>query len=81
MSEYTAPEPPPTAAPQPGTTTTPRRLTRVMDGKMLAGVSTGLGRYLGIDPVIVRVGFAVTTLLSGVGILLYVACWIIMPAE
>ena len=47
---------------------------------MLAGVSTGLARYLDVDPVVVRVGFAVTTLFSGAGILLYLACWIIMPA-
>jgi phage shock protein PspC (stress-responsive transcriptional regulator) len=81
MSDYTAPQPPPTAAPQPGPYAAPRRLTRVLEGKMLAGVCTGLARYLNVDPVIVRVGFAVTTLLSGVGILLYLALWIIMPAE
>jgi phage shock protein C len=72
MSEYTAPSP---------TATTPRRLTRVRDGKMLAGVTTGLARYLDVDPVVVRVGFVAATLLSGVGILLYLACWVLMPRE
>ena len=52
MSEYTAPQPPP----QPQPAAAPRRLTRVRDGKMIAGVSTGLARYLGVDPVVVRVG-------------------------
>ncbi len=48
---------------------------------MLAGVSTGLARYLGVDPVVVRVGFAVLTVMSGAGLLAYVACWILMPNE
>ena len=59
----------------------PRRLTRVREGKMLAGVSTGLARYLGIDPVVVRVGFAITTLFGGAGFLAYIACWVLMPEE
>jgi phage shock protein PspC (stress-responsive transcriptional regulator) len=59
----------------------PRRLTRVREGKMLAGVSTGLARYLGVDPVVVRVGFALTTLFGGAGFLAYIACWVLMPQE
>jgi phage shock protein PspC (stress-responsive transcriptional regulator) len=59
----------------------PRRLTRVREGKMLAGVSTGLARYLGIDPVVVRVGFALTTVFGGAGFLAYIACWVLMPQD
>jgi phage shock protein PspC (stress-responsive transcriptional regulator) len=59
----------------------PRRLTRIREGKMLAGVSTGLARYLGVDPVVVRVGFALTTLFGGAGFLAYIACWVLMPEE
>ncbi len=77
MSEYTAPQPPP----QPQPAAAPRRLTRVDDGKMIAGVSTGLARYFNVDPVVVRVGFAAATLVSGVGFLLYIACWIVMPRD
>jgi phage shock protein C len=73
MSEYTAPQPPLTAQ--------PRRLTRVSQGKMIAGVTTGLARYLGVDPVVVRVGFAVSTLFSGLGIVAYLACWVLMPQD
>jgi phage shock protein C len=73
MSEYTAAQPPPTTA--------PRRLTRVRDGKMIAGVTTGIARYLDVDLVVVRVGFAVATLFSGVGFLLYIACWVLMPQD
>jgi phage shock protein C len=74
MSDYTAPH-----APQP--THAPRRLTRLREGKMLAGVCTGIARYFDVDPVLVRVGFAVATLLSGAGFLLYIACWVLMPKE
>ena len=73
MSDHTASPSQPTAE--------PRRLTRVRAGKMLAGVSTGLARYLDVDPVVVRVGFVVATLFSGVGIVLYLACWVLMPQE
>jgi phage shock protein PspC (stress-responsive transcriptional regulator) len=81
MSENTAPQPQPQPAYSAGPTAAPRRLTRVRDGKMLAGVSTGLARYLDVDPVAVRVGFGVATDFSGAGIVLYLACWILMPQE
>jgi phage shock protein C len=81
MSDNTATPPPPTAAPQPGPYAAPRRLTRLREGKMLAGVCTGLARYFDVDPVVVRVGFAVATLFSGAGFLVYLACWILMPVE
>lgn len=58
-----------------------KRLTRNPIGKMLGGVCTGLADYLGIDVTIVRLGFVGLTLLSGVGIPAYVACWIVIPQE
>jgi phage shock protein PspC (stress-responsive transcriptional regulator) len=91
MSDNTASQPgytPPTTPPAAtsatagaATATAPRRLTRVREGKMLAGVSTGLARYLDVDPVAVRVGFVALTLLSGAGFLAYLACWVLMPQE
>ncbi len=66
---------------QPTPTVQPRRLTRVREGKMLAGVCTGLARYLDVDPVLIRLGFVAATVLSGVGLVLYVACWVVMPKE
>lgn len=56
------------------------RLRRSSTNKYVAGVSGGLGRHLDIDPLIVRVVFAVTALF-GVGILLYVALWLIVPDD
>ena len=51
----------------------PRILTRSTEDKMLAGVAGGLGEYFGVDPVLFRVGFVAATLLSGVGLLAYLA--------
>jgi phage shock protein PspC (stress-responsive transcriptional regulator) len=48
---------------------------------MLAGVASGLAHYAGIDVLIVRIAFAVLTFLGGAGIPLYLACWLLMPAE
>jgi phage shock protein PspC (stress-responsive transcriptional regulator) len=59
-----------------------RRLVRTRDGRVLAGVCTGLGRYTRIDPVIFRVGLAVLTIgAGGSGVFLYVAAVLLMPAD
>jgi len=58
-----------------------RRLTRPREGRMLAGVCAGLGRYFDLDPLVYRVAFAALVLLGGSGILLYVAAWLVMPEE
>jgi phage shock protein PspC (stress-responsive transcriptional regulator) len=61
--------------------TSPRTLTRSSTDRRISGVSGGLGAYLGIDPVLVRVGFVVTTLASGAGLLAYLALLAIVPAD
>jgi phage shock protein C len=49
---------------------------------MIAGVAGGLARYLDIDPTIVRVVLVVLALAgSGLGVLIYLALWLIMPEE
>ncbi|MBP6789580.1 MAG: PspC domain-containing protein [Candidatus Promineofilum sp.] len=58
-----------------------KRLTRVEEGRMLAGVCTGLGRYLGIDTTIVRIIFVLLALFAMGGVLLYLILWLIMPME
>ena len=60
---------------------TPRTLTRSRTDKKVAGVSGGLGSYLGIDPLLVRIGFVVTTLTTGVGLLAYLAMAVLVPNE
>ena len=48
---------------------------------MIAGVCGGLGRYLGVDPVLLRVAFVVLTIAGGSGILIYAVAWIAIPEE
>ncbi len=48
---------------------------------MVAGVCAGLGNRFQVDPLLVRFGFVATTLASGIGLVLYVLAWILMPAE
>jgi phage shock protein PspC (stress-responsive transcriptional regulator) len=56
------------------------RIRRTRD-KRVAGVAGGLGVHLDIDPVIVRVAFVVLTFFGGVGLLLYIAGWLLIPEE
>lgn len=60
-----------------------KRLTRSRTNRMLSGVCAGLGEYFEIDPTLVRLAFALLTLLSGVGpgIVIYIVLAIIMPSE
>jgi phage shock protein C len=48
---------------------------------MLAGVASGIARYVGVDVTIVRIAFVLVTLVGGVGIPLYLASWLLIPDE
>src|SRR3954451_6003345 len=67
--------------PSPEDVSGPRSLTRSTTEKYVWGISGGLGRYFGIDPVIFRVAFAAATLVSGVGVLAYVALRLLLPTD
>ncbi len=56
-----------------------RTLHRVENGRIVAGVCQGLGEYLNIDPLIVRIGFVLLTVLNGFGVPLYLLAWLLMP--
>ncbi|MGH3859525.1 PspC domain-containing protein [Actinokineospora sp.] len=65
-----------------GDTKTTRTLRRSRTDKMLAGVCGGIAKTLGIDAALVRIGLVVATILGfGTGVLIYLACWILMPEE
>jgi signal transduction histidine kinase len=65
------------------TTASPPRdsLRRDIAHKHLGGVCAGLGRHLGVDPLIVRIAFVAAATAGGVGILLYAAAWVLIPAD
>lgn len=58
-----------------------RQLVRTTDGRIIAGVASGLGAYLGIDPVVLRVAFVALALLGGAGLVLYLVMWAVVPDE
>jgi phage shock protein PspC (stress-responsive transcriptional regulator) len=57
------------------------RIRRSRTDRKVAGVAGGLGRHLDIDPVILRVAFVVLTFFGGVGLLVYVALWLLLPED
>jgi phage shock protein C len=63
----------------PGEGPEPRLLRRSRDDRVIGGVCAGLGRYLGVDPVLLRVAFVVLAIAGGGGLLLYVVSWILIP--
>lgn len=57
------------------------RLRRSTTDRHVAGVAGGLARHLDIDPVLLRVAFVVLIFFGGAGLLLYGACWLLVPED
>ncbi|HEX5541243.1 MAG TPA: PspC domain-containing protein [Micromonospora sp.] len=75
---------PPPAGPPPttgGAFAARYNLVRPQQGRYLAGVCAAIGRATGTDPILWRVLLAVLGFFGGIGILVYVAAWLIIPAE
>lgn len=58
-----------------------RPLYRPTDDRMLAGVASGLARFLGVDVLIVRIVIVVLCFVGGAGLPLYLASWLLIPDE
>jgi phage shock protein PspC (stress-responsive transcriptional regulator) len=48
---------------------------------VVGGVAAGIAAYLDLDPVLVRIAFVALTFLGGFGIVLYLAGWLLIPAD
>jgi phage shock protein C len=55
------------------------KLYRSSTNKVIAGVCGGLGDYFDIDPMIIRALFVLAFFMSGSGVVLYLALWVIIP--
>lgn len=57
-----------------------KRLFRSSD-RILGGVCAGLAEYLDLDPTLIRIAYAVLSILSAAfpGVLVYIILWIIIP--
>ncbi|MEU4830140.1 PspC domain-containing protein [Streptosporangium sp. NPDC023615] len=58
-----------------------KKLQRTRDGRIVAGVASGLGRYVGVDPNIIRAVLAVATFFGGLGVAVYAIGWVLLPEE
>jgi phage shock protein C len=68
--------PPPGASPWAG-----KRLMRSSTDVKIAGVCAGFAEYLDWDVTLVRLLWAIVTLMAGIipGIVAYIVCWLVMP--
>ena len=57
------------------------QLYRSRTDAMLGGVCGGLARYLSIDATLVRLVAVILALSNGIGVILYLVLWIIVPQE
>ncbi|MGS2648779.1 PspC domain-containing protein [Streptosporangium sp. LJ11] len=58
-----------------------KKLQRTRDGRIIAGVASGLGRYIGVDPNIIRAALAIATFFGGLGVAVYAIGWVLLPDE
>jgi phage shock protein PspC (stress-responsive transcriptional regulator) len=79
-ADSTATEPIPPVDPPPAAAPPPRRLVRRLDERLLGGVAGGVADALGIDVVLVRLGFVVSAFFGGLGVIAYVLGWLLLPA-
>ena len=56
-----------------------RRLFRDPDDKLVGGVCSGISNYFDIDPIWIRLAFAIALFVFGSGFLLYLILWCIIP--
>jgi phage shock protein PspC (stress-responsive transcriptional regulator) len=84
MSETPPPPPSPDAPDEPPTTqapTSPRRLLRSRDDRVIGGVCGGLARYFNVDPLIIRIAAVALLFVGGVSAIAYVAALLLVPDD
>lgn len=56
-----------------------RKLYRSNTNKKLFGVCGGIGEYFNVDPTLVRIGWIISSLMLGAGLIAYLICAMVMP--
>lgn len=59
----------------------PRLLRRRTDDRVIGGVASGIGDFLNVDPLLIRIGFVGLMVFGGLGLLLYVGGWLLVPED
>jgi len=58
-----------------------KQLTRSKNNRIVAGVAGGIAEYTGLDLSLTRLITAVVVLFTGIGLVLYILAWILLPEE
>jgi phage shock protein PspC (stress-responsive transcriptional regulator) len=58
-----------------------KKLHRLSAQKKLAGVCAGLGEYFDLDPLFFRLFFLVSLFFGGIGALVYLLLWVMVPEK
>jgi len=58
-----------------------KKLYRSKKSRIIGGVCGGIGEYLKVDPVLIRLIWVVGALMWGAGIFAYLVAWIIIPEK
>jgi phage shock protein PspC (stress-responsive transcriptional regulator) len=58
-----------------------KKLYRSKKDRWVGGVCGGLGEYLNIDPIIIRLITIVLILSAGGGLIVYIIAWLVVPEE
>jgi phage shock protein C len=57
------------------------RIARNRQERVIAGVAGGLALAMKVDPMLVRLGFIVLSMVNGIGVVLYIIMWVLVPNE
>jgi phage shock protein C len=66
---------------EPSNEVSSKRIYRSETNRIIAGICGGLGEYLDIDPVIIRIILVLITIFGGSGVILYIIAWIVIPTK
>jgi phage shock protein C len=58
-----------------------QRLYRSRSDRMIGGICGGLGKYLNVDPTLVRLLFVLGAFMGGPGLLVYLIMLLVVPEE
>lgn len=58
-----------------------RKLRRSRGNRVLAGVCGGLGNFMGIDPVVIRIAVVLLMFFAGMSLWVYIIMWLLIPEE
>ena len=58
-----------------------KKLKRSKTDRVISGVCAGWANYLGIDTSVMRILWALSLFVGGIGVIAYIVCLFIMPEE